>query len=365
MKEEKILVTKPSLPPIEEFLSEVKDIWHNEWLTNKGPKHEMFSEKLKDYFGVKNISLFVNGHVALETVLEAFKIKGEVITTPFTFVSTVNAIVRTGSKPIFCDIKEDDYTIDEEKIRRLITKKTTAILPVHVYGNICDYEKIDRIAKEYHLKVIYDAAHAFGVKVNGVSVASLGDASMLSFHATKVFNSIEGGCVVSDHKTIKDCDKLNNFGLADNDAEYIGTNAKMNEFQSAMGLCSLRYIDKWIECRKAIVEKYDKILSGVSGIKLNKRKPNIQYNYAYYPVVFDGGIFGLSRDVVVEKLNAANIYPRKYFYPLINQMKVYKKFDSDLTPVAKSIASKILTLPLYSALSCEQADNVAKIILKK
>lgn len=361
---EKLFTTKPSIPPIEEYFEEIRTIWKDVLLTNAGPKHEVFSEKLKKFFDVKALSLFVNGHLALEIGLQALQLKGEIITTPFTFVSTTAAIVRAGCKPIFCDIKESDYTIDENKIEELITKDTVAILPVHVYGNICNHKAIDRIAKKYNLKVIYDAAHAFGEKVSGCDVGLLGDMSMFSFHATKVFNTIEGGCLVSNNETLLKCERIKNFGLVDGSAEFFGTNGKMNEFQAAMGICSLNHFSTWVERRKKLVEKYDEMLQD-KGIVINRRLQEVEYNYSYYPVVFDKETFGLDRDQVTEKLNEANIFPRKYFYPLISEMKAYKEFNNDNTPIAKKISENVLTLPLYSDLSMENVQRICETILRR
>ena len=288
-----------------------------------------------------------------------------VITTPFTFASTTHAIVRNGLEPVFCDINPDDYTIDVDKLEGLITDKTSAIIPVHVYGNICNVQEIERIAKKYELKVIYDAAHAFGVSVDGESVANFGDVSMFSFHATKVFNTIEGGAVTYRDESLKSSlNNLKNFGITGPESvEYIGGNAKMNEFQAAMGICNLRHIADEIKKRKAVVERYVERLSGLNGIKIRQGQSGGKSNYAYFPVVFDGHRF--NRNEVFDKLKAECIYARKYFYPLTNSFECYKgRFDVDATPVAKDIADKVLTLPLYADLSLDDVDRICEIILR-
>ena len=314
--DKKILVTRSSMPPFEEYADEIKDMWDTHWLTNMGVKHKQLEKDLADYLGIskENIALFVNGHQALECILEAFQLgkeknawgepKNEVITTPFTFASTTHAIVRKGLKPVFCDIKEDDYTLDPDKIEALITDRTCAIVPVHVYGNLCDTEKIEKIAKKHNLKVIYDAAHAFSVEKNGVSSAIFGDASMFSFHATKVFNTIEGGAVCfKDSSMKKVLNEWKNFGITGPETtEFIGGNAKMNEFAAAMGICNLRHLDHEIEKRKRVFEQYVKNLYGVAGIKLNLGQNAVKSNYAYFPVLFDKDKFGKSRDEVFDLL---------------------------------------------------------------
>ena len=363
-----INVTKSSIPSLEEYTEEIKDIFESCWLTNMGVKHQELQKRLQEYFGCKHVILYTNGHLALENAIESFRFaKGsEVITTPFTFASTTHAIVRNDLVPIFCDIDASDYTIDVHKLEELITDKTVAIVPVHVYGNICDVEEIDRIAKKYNLKVIYDAAHAFGVSYKGVGVANYGDMSMFSFHATKVFNTIEGGCVCfNDDDMVSVMNDLKNFGIhGPESVQYIGGNAKMNEFQAAMGICNLRHVDEWIDERKNVFEHYDSRLKDVSGIRLCKRQENVVSNYAYYPVIFDGDRY--DRDLVFEKLKENGIIARKYFYPLTNDFECYKNnacFDSSRTPVAKDIASKVLTLPMYPDLSLEDVDKICNIIL--
>lgn len=290
---------------------------------------------------------------------------GEVITTPFTFASTTHAIVRNRLKPVFCDINSEDFTIDVSKIESLITEKTCAIVPVHVYGNICNVEEIEKIAKKYNLKVIYDAAHTFGVEKNGIGVANFGDASMFSFHATKVFNTIEGGAVTYNDSTIKKrLNDLKNFGITGPESvEYVGGNAKMNEFQAAMGICNLRHVDGEILKRKVVVERYRERLENTEGIKLSIIQEGVKSNYAYFPVVFDN--YKYTRDEIFEKLGEENIVARKYFYPLINDFECYRdKYNSNETPVAKYIADRVLCLPLYADLELEVVDRICDIILK-
>ncbi len=357
-----INVTRSSMPDFAEYCEEIKDIWESRWLTNNGVKHRQLESELCDYLKVDNTTLFVNGHLALEMVIAAMGLAGEVITTPFTFASTTHAIVRNGLTPIFCDINPDDYTIDPSKIESLITDKTTAIIPVHVYGNICDYKEIDRIAKKHNLKVIYDAAHAFGVEIDGQGVGSLGDASMFSFHATKVFNTIEGGAVTYKDETLKaKLNNLKNFGIKNAErVTAIGGNAKMNEFAAAMGICNLRHIDEEIAKRKAVYETYVERLSNVEGIKLLKVQDGIKPNYAYFPVVFDG--YKYTRDEVDARLRENDIIARKYFYPLTNDFECYD-FDATKTPVALDVSKKVLTLPMYAGLSTEEVDKICDIIL--
>lgn len=362
---DKINVTRSSMPEFEEYCEEIKDLWDSRWLTNRGAKHKLFESNLKKYLNTDNICLYCNGHLALENILAALDLRGEVITTPFTFASTTHAIVRNGLTPVFCDINPDTYTIDVSKIEELITEKTSAIVPVHVYGNICDVEAIQKIADKYNLKVVYDAAHAFGVKYKGVSVANFGDASMFSFHATKVFHSIEGGMIAfKNFELYNKLNSLKNFGIvSQEDVEYIGGNAKMNEFSAAMGICNLRHIDDEIAKRKAVVERYTQRLENVEGIKICKINENIQSNYAYFPVVFDG--YKLNRDEICEKLSQNGITARKYFYPITNSFDCYQgRFDAGQTPVALDISKKVVTLPLYADLKIEDIDKICDIILK-
>ena len=362
-----INVTRSSMPDFEEYTKEIADLWESRWLTNMGVKHNELQDRLCDYLSVENVSLFVNGHIALESVIGAMKLTGEVITTPFTFASTTQAIVRNGLTPVFCDINPEDYTIDADKIEELITDKTSAIVPVHVYGNVCDVRTIEKIASKHGLKVIYDAAHVFGVRYGGRGIGAFGDASMFSFHATKVFNTIEGGCVTySDGELTKKLRIQKNFGM-ENAESYpeVAGNGKMNEFQAAMGLCNLRHVDGEIAKRKAVVGRYIENLSGVDGVTPWKPQKDVEHNYAYFPVLFDEKVFGKSRDEVAEKLGKHGIFARKYFYPLTSKFECYKgRFEIQSTPVAERIAKQVLTLPLYADLALDDVDRICGLILK-
>ena len=361
-----ILVTRSSMPSLEEYMDEIKEMWDSHWLTNMGPKHKQFQEELCRYMGVEHIDLFTNGHMALELTLQAMNLQGEVITTPFTFASTTHAIVRNGLEPVFCDINPTTYTIDAEKIEALITDRTCAIMPVHVYGNICNIEEIERIAQKYELKVIYDAAHTFGETYKGKGVGSFGDASCFSFHATKAFNSIEGGAVCFKNPRLEEIlYELKNFGIhGPEEVSAVGANAKMNEFCAAMGLCNLRHIDEEIAKRKAVAERYREHLKDVAGIQLNKEDPNVQYNYAYFPVVFEEKEFGSSRTEVFDALANNGIGARKYFYPLTNSFSAFHgKYNVLETPVALHISKRVLTLPLYADLAMEDVDRICEIII--
>ncbi|MBQ7574546.1 MAG: DegT/DnrJ/EryC1/StrS family aminotransferase [Clostridia bacterium] len=363
----KINVTRSSMPEFEEYVEEIKNLWETRWLTNMGEKHNALQDKLCEYLSVDNVSLFTNGHLALEAAITVMGLSGEVITTPFTFASTTQAIVRCGLTPVFCDINPDDYTIDVNKIEELITDKTSAIIPVHVYGNVCDVHKIEEIAKKHNLKVIYDAAHTFGVRVGDQGIGLFGDASMFSFHATKVFNTIEGGCVTySDSSLTKKLQIQKNFGMADQESyPEVAGNAKMNEFQAAMGLCNLRHVDGEIKKRKAVVEHYIDRLDGIDGITVWKPQKGINHNYAYFPVVFDEVKFGKSRDEVAQMLGAEGIFARKYFYPITNEFECYKgRFEIQQTPIAKKVSMEVLTLPLYADLAISDVDRICDIILK-
>lgn len=365
MEKEKIYVTKSSMPDFDDYCNLIRKIWGSHYMTNNGPLHEELCERIKEFLGVSNVTLFTNGHLSLENALQALDLHGEIITTPFTFVSTTHAIARTGNIPVFCDINPDNYTIDADKIESLITDKTCAILPVHVYGNVCDVEKIEEIAKKYNLKVIYDAAHAFGVKYKGKSIASYGDMSMFSFHATKVFNTIEGGALVYDDPNFaKVLNNLKNFGiLSEEEVEYIGGNAKMNEFQAAMGLLNLENLIDNIEKRKKVVLKYIELLSKIEGIKLNAVADNVESNYAYFPIVVEDE-YGLSRNQLYELLKKYDIYSRKYFYPISNDFEMYANCRGE-TPIARDISEKVLTLPLYPDLSMDSVCKICKIIKNK
>lgn len=365
---EQILVTRSSMPDYEEYCDEIKKLWDSHWLTNMGVEHKQLQAELEAYLNCPHVVLYTNGHLALENVIAAMQFPkgGEVITTPFTFVSTTHAISRNGLIPVFCDVNQDDYTIDVDKIEALITEKTVAIVPVHVYGNMCDVERIDEIARKHNLKVIYDAAHAFAVKYKGVSSANFGDASMFSFHATKVFNTIEGGAVCfKDDSLVATMNDMKNFGIRGPErVVFIGGNAKMSEFQAAMGICNLRHLDREIGKRKLVVERYWKNLDGVRGIKLCKPQKDVKPNYAYFPVVFDG--FGASRDEIFDKLGEHSITARKYFYPITNSVEAYADLPTagaEKTPVAAFLADRVLTLPMYADLALEDVDRICEIIL--
>ena len=363
-----INVTRSSMPDFDEYCNEIKELWESRWLTNNGAKHKELQAMLEERLSCPHVTLYTNGHLALENMLAAYNFPqgGEVITTPFTFASTTHSIVRNGLVPVFCDVNESDYCIDAAKIEALITEKTVAIMPVHVYGNMCDVEAIKQIAQKHNLKVFYDAAHAFAVEYNGVSSACFGDASMFSFHATKVFNTIEGGAVCfADDELVEKLNDLKNFGMhGQEDFLYVGGNAKMNEFQAAMGICNLRHLDGEIEKRRKVVERYRERLGFVDGIKLVEPQKNVKSNYAYFPVVFDG--YKYDRNKVFELLAEQGIIARKYFYPITNSLTCYKDLQTagaGKTPVAKHLGECVLTLPLYADLDLTDVDRICDIIL--
>jgi dTDP-4-amino-4,6-dideoxygalactose transaminase len=363
-----ILVTRSSMPPFEEYCEEIKKLWDSHWLTNMGVEHQALQRELEEYLGCPHVVLYTNGHLALENVIAAmqFPKSAEVITTPFTFASTTHAIVRNGLTPVFCDVNPEDYTMDAGKIEGLITDKTAAIVPVHVYGNMCDVERIQAIADKHHLKVIYDAAHAFAVKYKGASSAGFGDASMFSFHATKVFNTIEGGAVCfRDDALVETLNDMKNFGIRGPErVVFVGGNAKMSEFQAAMGICNLRHLDEEIQKRKAVVERYRRNLEGVKGLRLCAPQKDVQPNYAYFPVVFDG--FRMTRDEAFDALAQHGIGARKYFYPITNSFECYAGYPTagaEKTPVAAFLADRVLTLPLYADLTLEDVDRICGTIL--
>ncbi|WP_106626398.1 DegT/DnrJ/EryC1/StrS family aminotransferase [Selenomonas massiliensis] len=361
-----ILVTRSAMPPMEEYIAEIRDLWQSRWLTNMGDKHQALEAALRDFFGAQNIELFTNGHLALELSLQALDLSGEVITTPFTFASTTHAIVRNGLEPVFCDIDPQDYTMDVTKLERLVTDRTSAIMPVHVYGNVCRVEEIERIARRYGLKVIYDAAHSFGVRYRGKSTALFGDVSCFSFHATKVFHTIEGGAACfHDRELGEKLSRLKNFGIRNAECvDGVGANAKMNEFCAAMGLCNLRHVHDDIARRKAVAERYRERLEGVCGVQLNPVQENVTPNYAYFPVVFHEQEFGSTRNEVFDALQRADIYSRKYFYPLTNTFACFHgKYDVEQTPVARHIANRVLTLPIYPELEEAEVDRICDVIL--
>lgn len=364
--ETEIMVTRSFLPPIEEYMGYLQNIWKSHWLTNNGKIHNELQDRLSSYLGTKHTTLFTNGHLALEAAIECLNLKGEIITTPYTFVSTTNAIIRKGCTPVMCDIKESDLTIDETMLEHLITEKTSAIIPVHVYGHPCNVEAISGIAKKYNLKVIYDAAHAFGVKIRGKGIMEFGDISMLSFHATKLFNTIEGGALAYNNNYQVKLNQLKNFGITDEEhAEYIGGNAKMNEFQAAMGLANIKYVDQLIRERKEITNRYRKRLSQISGIRFFEadKDPSIQYNYAYFPVLIDEKAFGSGRDELHSALKKYNIFTRKYFYPLTCDFESCKKYIQIANvEKARRVSESILTLPIYNGLKLEMVDYIVDCI---
>lgn len=363
-----IYVTRPSMPPYEEYCLEIKDLWDSRFLTNFGAKHKALEAALTEYLGVKNLSLLVNGHLALETAIEALDLpKGsEVITTPFTFSSTTHAIVRAGLVPVFCDVSPDTFVMNPDFIEPLITEKTSAILPVHVYGIPCDVERIGAIAKAHGLKVLYDAAHTFGVRVNGAPIASFGDVSMFSFHATKVFHTIEGGgAVCNDEAAYERLSLIKRFGTpGGEDALLTGTNAKMTEFQAAMGLCNLRHMEEYLAGRKRVSDRYDSRFAATPGIRMLPEMPGVTRNYSYYPIILEDG-FGAGRDAVSKALEGEQIYARKYFCPPTNRMTCYRdKGYRGETPVADRLSGQVLCLPMYPELSDEDVDAVAEIVLR-
>ncbi len=366
MEKENIYVTRSSMPPYEEYIEAIKPLWESHWLTNMGKYHQELEEKLKEYLDVPNLSLMVNGHMALELAIQVmdFPEGSEVITTPFTFISTTHAIVRNRLKPVFCDVKLSDGTIDETKIEDLITENTVAIVPVHVYGNVCNVEEIQRIADKYNLKVIYDAAHAFGVKYKGRGIGNYGDASVFSFHATKVFNTIEGGAVTfSDSSLYGKLYNLKNFGIRNEElVTAVGANAKMNEFCAIMGLCNLEHIDQVIKKRKILVEKYEKHLKTISQIHFFKTSVKVEKNYGYFPILVEE-TYTLNRDILYERFKEKGIYSRKYFYPLTSEQVCFKNEYRDEKLIhAKDLSKHVLALPLYEEMKIENLACVIKII---
>ncbi len=369
-KNNAITVTSPLLPDIKEFIPYLEQIWENKWLTNNGPFHQELEQALCNYLKVKYISLFSNGTLALITALQALHITGEVITTPFSFVATTHSLWWNNIKPVFIDIEPLTFNLNPLKIEAAITPKTTAIMPVHVYGSPCQLEAIQKIADTYNLKVIYDAAHAFGVNCPGTSILAFGDLSILSFHATKVFNTFEGGAIVChDEKMKQRIDDLKNFGFRDEVTVVApGINAKMNELQAAFGLLQLKYIDDAIEKRRIIAETYRNNLAGVKGITLMYDLKGIKHNYSYFPILVDEKLFGNSRDHLYDYLKENNIFARRYFYPLISNYPTYKGLPSAAPsnlPVANKIADHVLCLPIYPTLKLSLIDNITDLIKKK
>lgn len=367
MKTNNIYVTQPCLPPLEEFIPYLQEIWENKWLTNNGPLHQQLEQELARYLGVPYISLFSNGTLALISALQALNITGEVITTPFSFVATSHSLWWNKITPVFVDIEPEYMNLDPSKIEAAITDKTTAILPVHVYGNPCQVDEIQQIADKHGLKVIYDAAHAFGVKKNGTSILNYGDLSVLSFHATKVYSTIEGGAIICHTEEMKHhIDNLKNFGFrGELVVEEPGINAKLNEVQAAYGLLQLKHIDHFIARRKEITELYRSLLKDVPGIRYLEDMPGVEHGYSYFPILINKEQFGKSRDEVYELLKTHNIYSRRYFYPLISSFEPYRELPSSSTsnlPQATKVAEEVLCLPIYVELRDEDVINIVKNI---
>ena len=362
-----IFVTQPFLPPLEEFLPFLEQIWKSHILTNNGPFHQELEQKLCEYLGVKYISLFSNGTLALVTALRALGISGEVITTPFSFVASTHALWWNNIMPVFVDIEPDTFNLDPDKIEAAITPKTTAILAVHIYGNPCNVRKIQGIANKHNLKLIYDAAHAFGVELDETSITNFGDLSVLSFHATKVFNTFEGGAIVChDEKTKQYIDQLKNFGFTGETTVVTkGINAKMNEFQAALGLIQLKYVDEIIKKREAIAEMYMESFKATPGISFLHKMPYVKHNYGYFPILIDAKKYGKTRDKVYDELKKHNIYGRRYFYPLISQFPTYKGLRSAKRgnlPVAEKATKEVICLPIYPDLDDIFISIISKII---
>ena len=362
-----IQVTQPTLPSLKKFNLYLKKIWQSKQITNNGFFHQKFEKNLCDYLNIDNCSLVANGTLALILGIKCLNLKGEVITSPYSFVATTHAIYWNGLKPVFCDIEEKTCNIDPDKIESLITPRTSAILPIHVYGNPCDVKKIEKISKEYDLKVIYDAAHSFNIKINDESILNFGDLSILSFHATKVFNTIEGGATFTKDKKIKErIDTLVNFGFIDNKNDAIaGLNAKMNELQAAYGILELEIVENEIKKRKVIANIYRKNLEHIKGIKIINEIKGVTYNYSYFPIFIDKEHYGKSRDEVYELLLKNNIYTRKYFYPLISNFSVYKELISASPrnlPVAEKISNQVLCLPIYGNLKEHEYKKIINLL---
>lgn len=361
-----IYVTQPTMPPLEDFLPYLQQIWDNKILTNGGPYHQQLEQALADYLGVKYISLFANGTMALMTALQSLRITGEVITTAYSFVATAHSLLWNGIKPVFVDIAPGSFNLDPKKIEAAITPQTTAIMPVHCYGNPCDVEEIERIASNYGLKVIYDAAHAFGVRCNGGSVLNQGDLSILSFHATKVFNTFEGGAIISpDAKTKRHIDHLKNFGIVDEVTVVApGINGKMNEISAAFGLLQLKNIDVALQKRAAIDEHYRAGLRAVAGIHCPSLPAETVSNYAYFPILVKPD-YPMSRDALFQKLRDAGIYARRYFYPLISEFPMYRGMPSAASanlPEASRMAAQIICLPIYPDLPAAQVEHIVHLV---
>ncbi|MBR4065048.1 MAG: DegT/DnrJ/EryC1/StrS family aminotransferase [Tidjanibacter sp.] len=364
-----ITVTAPLLPDLEEFNAYLKEIWESKWVTNNGQFHKQLEHDLADYLGVPYVSLFTNGTLPLLTALQALRVTGEVITTPYSFVATTHCIWWSGCKPVFVDIDPATGNLDPEKIEAAITPKTTAIMPVHVYGKPCDTKRIQEIADKYGLKVIYDAAHAFGVKVDGESILNAGDMSTLSFHATKVYNTLEGGAMVMhDEATKKRIDYLKNFGFA-GETEVIapGINSKVDEVRAAYGILNLRQVDAAIEARHQVAIKYREALRSIDGISFMEDMPGVKHNYSYFPVFIDAEKYGMTRDELYFKMKDANVLGRRYFYPLISEFSTYRGLPSaapENLPNAHKMANSVICLPMHHELSAEDVDRTLELIIQ-
>lgn len=370
MDSKNILVTSPLLPDLDEFHEMLKTIWNNKWITNNGTFHKQLEKELAEFLKVPYVSLFTNGTLPLLTALQALRITGEVITTPYSFVATTHALWWNGIKPVFVDVDPSTGNIDVNKIEAAITPKTTAILPVHVYGNPCDTKAIQDIADRYGLKVIYDAAHAFKVEVNGENILNEGDLSTLSFHATKVYNTIEGGAMIMhDEKTKRRIDYLKNFGFQ-NEISVVGPgiNGKMDEIRAAYGLLNLRQVDNAIAARQKVALTYREALKNVDGISFFPEYEGVKANYAYFPIFVDEGKYGMSRDALYEKMKSQNIFGRRYFYPLISDFSTYRGLDSartDNLPNAHKMAKEVLCLPMHHTLSDSDIERILNIVSVK
>ena len=369
MEKKTITVTSPLLPSLDDFMPYLQDIWNRKWLTNNGHYHQELEKALCEYLKVPYISLFTNGTLPLICALQALRITGEVITTPYSFVATTHSLWWNGIKPVFVDIDPETCNINPDKIEAAITPKTTAIMPVHVYGKPCDTERIQEIADKYGLKVIYDAAHAFGVEVNGKSILEAGDMSTLSFHATKVYNTVEGGALIChDEQTKKRIDYLKNFGFAGETTVIApGINGKMDEVRSAIGLLNLKQVDAAIEARHQVANRYREALCGVKGIRVMEDMPGVRHNYSYFPMFIDAEEYGMTRDELYFKMKENNVLGRRYFYPLISEFSTYRGLESawpENLPVAKRIADSVICLPMYYGLKEEEIDRVIEQIIK-
>ncbi|MEE9379667.1 MAG: DegT/DnrJ/EryC1/StrS family aminotransferase [Candidatus Lokiarchaeia archaeon] len=359
-----IYIIRPLLPPLREVYKKIKEIWKSKWLTNMGIQHQILEHELMEYLDVPNLTLFCNGTLALQLAYQALELKGEVITTPFTFPATINSLIQNNLKPIYCDIRLDNFNIDCDLIENLITPNTTAILPVHVFGNPCEIEKIEKVAKKYNLKIIYDAAHCFGITYKNRGIGNFGDVSMFSFHATKIFHTIEGGALTYNDPDLKESfNLLKNFGIK-NEEEVIlpGINAKMNELQAMIGLLTLHLVEDEIEKRKTLTAIYKENLKKIEGIQFLNENQNVKYNYQYFPILIDEKGYGLSRNLVYEKLKDYNVFSRKYFYPLCCDYQFNKSVSLMDLPIAKKIVNEILCLPLYGELREKEIVKICDIL---